>query len=132
MGSRALSELRHRPRRRALSMTSLIDVIFLLLLFFMLSSTFTRFAELELGSAGQGNAATPEITPVLVQLAVDEITVNARRSRLDDIVADLQQLQAEQVLVSLRGEVAAQRLVDFLVVLSGMPDVAVTVLEPRQ
>lgn len=113
-------------------MTSLIDVIFLLLLFFMLSSTFTRFAELELGSAGQGNAATPEITPVLVQLAVDEITVNARRSRLDDIVADLQQLQAEQVLVSLRGEVAAQRLVDFLVVLSGMPDVAVTVLEPRQ
>ena len=29
-------------------MTSLIDVIFLLLLFFMLSSTFSRFAEVEL------------------------------------------------------------------------------------
>ena len=32
-------------------MTSLIDVIFLLLLFFMLSSTFSRFAEVEI-SAG--------------------------------------------------------------------------------
>ena len=35
-----------RPaRRRRLPLTPLIDVIFLLLLFFMLSSTFTRFSD---------------------------------------------------------------------------------------
>ncbi|WP_367714863.1 biopolymer transporter ExbD [Nitratireductor sp. GISD-1A_MAKvit] len=40
-------------RRKPLSLTSLIDVIFLLLLFFMLSSTFTRFASVEIsGGAG--------------------------------------------------------------------------------
>jgi biopolymer transport protein ExbD len=36
-------------------MTSLIDVIFLLLLFFMLSSTFSRFGEVELTAAAGGN-----------------------------------------------------------------------------
>ena len=34
--------------RRQISVTSLIDVIFLLLLFFMLSSTFSKFADVEL------------------------------------------------------------------------------------
>ncbi|NVK34592.1 MAG: biopolymer transporter ExbD [Rhodobacteraceae bacterium] len=53
-----------QPRARKLSMTSLIDVIFLLLLFFMLSSTFTRFAEVEValpGSAGTGSTKSPDI-----------------------------------------------------------------------
>jgi biopolymer transport protein ExbD len=38
------------------TLTPLIDVIFLLLLFFMLSSTFTRFAEVPLTNAGGGVA----------------------------------------------------------------------------
>ncbi len=38
-------------------MTSLIDVIFLLRLFFMLSSTFSRFAEVELTAAGASASA---------------------------------------------------------------------------
>ena len=43
-----------RPKgRRAVSLTALIDVIFLLVLFFMLSSTFTRFAKVY--KAGKGN-----------------------------------------------------------------------------
>ena len=51
--------MRRLRRRRRLSMTSLIDVIFLLLLFFMLSSTFTRFAELELAAGGTGGSPMP-------------------------------------------------------------------------
>ena len=50
--------MRKARRRRRLSMTSLIDVIFLLLLFFMLTSTFTRFSEVELTAAGSG---TPRV-----------------------------------------------------------------------
>ena len=44
-------------------MTSLIDVIFLLLLFFMLSSTFTRFNSVELSppGSGGGSATRPDI-----------------------------------------------------------------------
>ena len=50
--------MRSTRRRRKLSMTSLIDVIFLLLLFFMLTSTFTRFAELDLAAASGGGGAS--------------------------------------------------------------------------
>ena len=40
-------------KRKPLSLTSLIDVIFLLLLFFMLTSTFTRFARVEIFRRGR-------------------------------------------------------------------------------
>ncbi|MEF2070127.1 biopolymer transporter ExbD [Consotaella aegiceratis] len=43
-----------RKRRAALSMTSLIDVIFLLLLFFMLSSTFTRHQRVDIAPSVSG------------------------------------------------------------------------------
>ena len=47
---------RARQRRRA-SITSLIDVIFLLLLFFMLASTFSKYSEIELASLPGGAPA---------------------------------------------------------------------------
>lgn len=40
-------------------MTPLIDVVFLLLLFFMLASTFARFASLDLTLASEGARAAP-------------------------------------------------------------------------
>jgi biopolymer transport protein ExbD len=52
-----------RRRRVPLSMTSLIDVIFLLLLFFMLSSTFTRYQRVEIAGGGVPSSAarTPDV-----------------------------------------------------------------------
>ena len=44
-------------------MTSLIDVIFLLLLFFMLTSTFSKFAEIELAAATSGAGAATGAKP---------------------------------------------------------------------
>lgn len=51
--------MRFKPRvkRRAVGLTSLIDVIFLLLLFFMLASSFTRYQSLEVASGGEGGGA---------------------------------------------------------------------------
>lgn len=43
-----------RARGPRLGITAIIDVVFLLLLFFMLASTFGRFAEVELSLAGGG------------------------------------------------------------------------------
>ncbi len=129
-----LADLRKPSSRRALSMTSLIDVIFLLLLFFMLSSTFTRFAELELGSAAQSARAATETPPVLLQLGQSEIRLNANPVAFSELGPALQILGAAQVLISLGADVEAQRLVDLLVALSGLPDLpdlTVTVLEPR-
>lgn len=48
---------RKRVKRRAVGLTSLIDVIFLLLLFFMLASSFTRYQSLDVSSGGEGGGA---------------------------------------------------------------------------
>ncbi len=108
-------------------MTPLIDVIFLLLLFFMLSSTFSRFSEIELSSATVGGAAASEPTErVFVQLGAERLTLNGAPTSLDELA---RQVETGQVLVSLDADTSAQRLVDLLVRLRGRDGLSVTVLE---
>ncbi len=113
-------------------MTSLIDVIFLLLLFFMLSSTFTRFAEVEFTSAGSGNAASSE-RPVFLSLAASTLRMNGSETALDDLSQALKAHRSGDkplgILVSATADVTAQRLTDLLVTLRSIPSVSVTVLE---
>ena len=119
-------------------MTSLIDVIFLLLRFFMLTSTFSKFSEVELTAGGSGaNVTTPAHPPVFVQLSVENVLLNGNAVSLEKLAEGLSALvQADEpeevtsrsVLVSLRGQVTAQRLTDLLVVLRRAPNVSVTVL----
>ncbi|MEM6481767.1 MAG: biopolymer transporter ExbD [Pseudomonadota bacterium] len=114
-------------KRRPLSVTPLIDVIFLLLLFFMLTSTFSRFGEIELSQATGGPVS--EAVPsdrFFVQLGAERLVLNG-----DDITLDAlaDEAQTGQVLVSLDADVTAQRLVDLLVRLRGREGLSVTVLE---
>lgn len=44
------------PRKQLISMTPLIDVVFILLLFFMLSSTFVKTRQLEIKAAGASSS----------------------------------------------------------------------------
>lgn len=110
-------------------MTPLIDVIFLLLLFFMLSSTFSRFADVKLATAGAGGAAA-ESRPVFVQLSAETLTVNGQVHALDALpqLFEVEATQTPDVLISLREGVSAQRLTDLLVVLRGIEGLRVTVL----
>jgi len=106
-------------RRATLSLTALIDVIFLLLLFFMLSSTFSRQGEVELTAAG-GGAGASGVRPVFVQLGPEDLTLNAAPVALDGLAPALAALAEDEdalVLVALRPEVTAQRLIDLLGVL---------------
>ena len=110
------------PRRSTLSLTSLIDVIFLLLLFFMLTSTFTRLGELELTTA-PGAAGAAQTPPVFVQLGPDSLRVNTRDTPLDTL-RDVLTGQAGAdglVLIALAEGVTAQRLGDVLAALRGVP-----------
>lgn len=79
-------------RARRLSLTSLIDVIFLLLLFFMLTSTFTRFAELDLAAVepGAGVSAAPQI---IIRLSEPDWIVNGRTFSAGNAIAELQRLE---------------------------------------
>jgi biopolymer transport protein ExbD len=118
-------------RRRPISLTPLIDIIFLLLLFFMLSSTFTRFAEVPLVNAGTV-AADTGAAPVLVQLGADTVRVNgdiAALAAVPDRLASLREGGEATALITLDDTVSSQRLVDLLVLLQGLPWLSVAVLE---
>ena len=117
-------------RRRKLSLTSLIDVIFLLLLFFMLSSTFSQFSEVELATAGAGRTTAPDTRPVFVQLRADSLRVNAREVGLDALAGALAPLMdgETRALVSAGDDVTAQRLTDLLLALRGIEGLSVQVL----
>ncbi|MBR3370383.1 MAG: biopolymer transporter ExbD [Rhodobacteraceae bacterium] len=95
-------------------MTSLIDVIFLLLLFFMLSSTFARQGELPLDLAMGGAADMPQTPPLFLQLAPDALRLNSVQATDDDLQAALDDQEGGLVLVALADGVDAQRLADIL------------------
>ncbi|TCO74139.1 biopolymer transporter ExbD [Rhodovulum euryhalinum] len=125
--------MRRAAGRRRLSLTPLIDVIFLLLLFFMLSSTFTRFAEVDLSAAGAARPAAPDARPTFLQLEPETVRLNGTALSLDDLPAALAEDGAmdggpQPLLVALKGGVTAQRLTDLLVVLRGLTGLEVTVL----
>jgi len=118
-------------RRRTLSITSLIDVIFLLLLFFMLASSFTRFSELEMSdvsAAAPAAAGTPSETPTLVIerrrlfLEEAEVTRAALLQRLGDRPGPLE--------VRVSPGVTSQRLVDVLVLLEPISGLDVNLVAP--
>ncbi len=124
--------MRKRRERRKLSMTSLIDVIFLLLLFFMLTSTFTRFAEVELTAAGSSGVVSDGPPPVFLKLGETDLSVNLRGTLLSELAEALNNLRADvpilPVLVSIDDSVSAQRLTDLLVTLRSVPGLSTTVL----
>ncbi len=115
-------------------MTSLIDVIFLLLLFFMLSSTFSRFAEVELAAGGAGTGGASGLRPVFLRLAPDGLSLNGISHDLTALPEALRQHRKDRgsdltVVVALQGAVTAQRLTDLLVAVRALPGVRLTVLE---
>ncbi|WP_246831336.1 biopolymer transporter ExbD [Pseudotabrizicola formosa] len=122
-----MSRLRKPARRRALSMTSLIDVIFLLLLFFMLSSTFTRFGDLPLTTASGGAVAQAE-APAFLRLLPDSLTLDTDAADLAALPAALLARAPVLVIVAPGEGVTAQRLVDALNVLRDLPGVTLRVI----
>lgn len=113
-------------------MTSLIDVIFLLLLFFMLSSTFSRFSEIAFSAATGGALPEASVKPLFVQLTAETVRLNGVDIDLSGLAPALRALPPvdapQPLLISLRGDVSSQRLTDLLVLLRDVSSVAPTVL----
>ncbi|MEM0986604.1 MAG: biopolymer transporter ExbD [Pseudomonadota bacterium] len=116
--------LKRVRKRRPASITSLIDVIFLLLLFFMLASTFTRFSEIELASAeAVAFTSTADRTIYRLQIAAEAMILDG--APLTDTVAETRlsaQVTADPglILLSVTPDASTQRLVDVLTRLNGL------------
>lgn len=124
-----------RRHRRPVSMTSLIDVIFLLLLFFMLSSTFTKFGEVEMQVAQAGAGSDIPSTLLFLRLEESRLTLNGASLALDELAAALEATlssanadEGSTLVVSVRSDVTAQRMTDLLVTLRTVPEANVVVL----
>jgi len=109
-----------RQRRESLAMdlTPLIDMVFLLLVFFLVTSTFKKdqlALLLKLPKSEQGKGDEKKTDHLTIELSSDEIAVNGKRSSIEELPTTLQATNKE-ILVNLRvdGDVKYQRLVKVL------------------
>ncbi len=117
-------------RRRPISVTSLIDVIFLLLLFFMLTSTFAKFAEVEITGGRAGQATGGGVPDVIIRLDGDRWIVNGLRLAQDDALAELGRLEqagAASAVILVRGDMSSQALVGAVEAIRNTTQIAVQV-----
>ena len=124
--------LKRITRRRTLSITSLIDVIFLLLLFFMLASTFSKFSEVDIAAAAPGGEAPAE-KPDVLALAID-----AHHMRLDGAVLPAhgwtealkgKLTENSVVALSVAPEIRTQRMTDVLAELNRIPGLTIYLVD---
>lgn len=108
-----------RPRAK-IGLTSLIDVVFILLVFFMLASSFTDWRVIELSAAKAPQATTSvgfegamlvRVRPEAVSLGGEAMALDALEAR---IAARLETTPDQRVLVQPVAGVTTQRLVDVL------------------
>ena len=127
--------LKRVRKRRGASITSLIDVIFLLLLFFMLASTFSRQAEIELISGLEGAAMAQAVETQVLRLVIsaDGLTLDGQAVSDGDLSASISALiiGSRTILAVDPGEdVTTQRLIDVLLSLRTVDGVEVQIVEP--
>ena len=121
------------PATRPISLTPLIDVVFILLVFFMLASSFLDWHAVDLKLSGSGSAEASTGESLLVQIA------ESGRLRLDGQDRSVEQLEAEvsrrldarpdlPVVLRPGPGVSLQRTVDVLDLLkrAGAADVALS------
>jgi len=114
-------------------MTSLIDVIFLLLLFFMLSSTFSRFADVELGATGGRASSAQDSIPAFMKVSADRVMLNGIALDKDALAVEIERLKASvhvnAVIMSVDETASSQQLVDMLLILRKSPGISVQIVQ---
>lgn len=107
------------PRRsRRPSLTPMIDVVFLLLVFFMLASQFGKDASVRLSGAGAGDIYSGP--PRLVDISADTLALNGKMlalPRLVEALAPLTTTRDDTVVLRGADGASVQRLLDVAQVL---------------
>lgn len=109
------------PRsRRKPSLTPMIDVVFLLLVFFMLAAQFGREGALNLSSAS--GATAYEGPPRLITILPDTLLLNGKEQAEDALLGSLSTLtqsQGDAIVLQARDGANVQRLSDIAQRLTG-------------
>lgn len=116
-----------RPRRRV-SLTPMIDVVFLLLIFFMLAARFGMDQAIPLRAGGSGDGYSGP--PRLVELQAEGVLLNGIATpdaALPSALGDLVETPTDTIVLS-AGEADTQRLADIITLLerNGFTAIALT------
>lgn len=107
-----------RVRKPALSLTPLIDVVFLLLIFFMLVSTFLKFNSMPIAAVQSGSTIVDTNETIIVQILDGQsLKVNGTIMALDELLVNLDALVANgatKAVVKPMPDVTVQDLVSVL------------------
>lgn len=106
----------HR-KRRLVSLTPMIDVVFLLLVFFMLASKFTTEHAIELSSSAGVQGGTWDGAPRLLTIAPDALSFNGTPVSLPGLGSALVNAgvgDEQAILLRIEGNADVQRLTDTL------------------
>lgn len=109
---------RNKRESLAMDLTPLIDMVFLLLVFFLVTSTFKKdelALLLKLPKTEQGAGSEKKIEQLTIELTNEEVAVNGKKSSLEELPATFEST-AKESLINLRvdGDVKYQRLVKVL------------------
>lgn len=117
--SALLPRLASKPRRRALiTLTPLIDVVFILLVFFMLASSFLDWRAIDLNAPGQAAAGTTMDGALLVEVRQDGVRLSGESLTLSALTERLRARVTEdpgqRVLVEPAAGVTLQQAIEVL------------------
>lgn len=109
---------RVRPRRVFVSLTPLIDVVFILLVFFMLASSFSNWRAIELNAPVRAGSGSPTGKALLIEVRPDGLRlagVPVTRDRLAPRVKERLAQQPElKILIRLADGVVLQEAIAVL------------------
>lgn len=110
---------RPRSRKRLIGLTPLIDVVFILLIFFMLASNYLQWRSIELNAPAVQAAGSPMEGAILVRLRSDGgIDLNGETLSLESLIERcrdyLERRPDQHILVQPEGSVDLQRIVSVL------------------
>lgn len=120
-----------RPRRRP-SLTPMIDVVFLLLVFFMLVARFGQEGALTLSLGGGGSEAW-EGPPRLIQVDEGALRLNGQATDPEAVISSLRSLtdsQEDLILIQPAEGVALQRLLDVMAILQAAGFTSLALVDP--
>ncbi len=109
---------RHKRESIAMDLTPLIDVVFLLLIFFLVTSSFKKeqlALLVKLPKSEQGAGTDKKTDQLTIELSDNDVAVNGKKTTIEELPASFANVE-KTVLVNLRidGEVRYQRLVKIL------------------
>jgi biopolymer transport protein ExbD len=109
----------HPRARRKPALTPLIDVVFLLLVFFMLAAQFGRDGALSL--SGTGGAADYTGPPRLITIQTEGVMINGVATSEEDVMPKLSELTKDMddaIVLRASSAVDVQRLTDIATLLT--------------